>query len=386
MKHFLAIAIAALILVPLRADEATPRLPLIGFTELQTNLPGGRHANVRTSRAVLVRTDGTEHKSIGADLVDDGDAWTQFAGWSPDGQHAIVLRGWQDPVNAQWEEENRTFRMVPGKWLLDSYLVDLQTGSTTNVTAVDRVSHCNSGLFFLPERRGLGFTTLFDGVSKPYVMDLDGHKKRDVSGDGGGFAYGYSASPDGRSISFHENYQLYVANADGTGKRHIQTGHSFDFAPSWSSDSQWLLFVSGEHYNCHPHIVRRNGSGLRKLADRAGYRGVIEFLDVPDFHGGSSDLPAWSVDGKSVFFTANVGESVELFQITLDGTTTQLTKTSAGSLHYHPSPSRDGKLLLFGSKRRGTRNLYVLNLSDGKERPLTDLPTGRAAMWPHWQP
>ncbi len=386
MRYLLAVALTAVCYAPLDADDAVATPLLIGYTELQTNLPGGRHANVRTERAAVVHADGTGHKHVGVDLVDDRDAWTQFAGWSPDGEQAVVLRGWQDPVNAQWEEEHWTFRMEPGKWLLDSYLIDLQTGRAANLTAVDRVSHYNSGLFFLPERRGLGFTPLINGVSKPYVMDLDGHNKRDVSGEGNGFAYGYSASPDGKSISFHENYRVFVANADGTEKRQIRTDHSFDFAPSWSPDSQWLLFVSGEHYNCHPHIVRRDGTGLRKLADRAGYRGVIEFLDVPDFHGGSSDLPVWSADGKSVFFTAKEGENVELFRITLDGQTTQLTKTPEGSLHYHPTPSRDGQRLLYGSKRHGKRNLYLLNLSDGSEQSLTDLPAGRAAMWPHWQP
>jgi TolB protein len=385
MKHHFAVAIAVLTLGSICASEPADGQPLIGFTQLQTSLSGGRHANVRTQRAIVMRADGTQRREVGANLVDDPNAWTQFAGWSPGGRQAIVVRGWQDPENAQWEEEHKTFRMQPGKWLLDSCLVDLETGAVTNVTAVDRVSHYNSGLFCLPEGKGLGFTALVGGVSKPHLMDLDGRNKRDVSGEGGGFTYGYSASPDGRLISYHENYQVYVANVDGSEKRHIKTGNPFDFAPTWSPDSQWLLFVSGEHYNCHPHIVRRDGTGLKKLADRAGYRGVIEFLDVPDFHGGSSDLPVWSADGQSVFYTATVGENVELFQITLDGQATQLTRTPAGSVHYHPAPSPDGKQLLFGSKRNGARNLYVLDLSNGAELPLTGLKTGSAAMWPHWQ-
>ncbi|MFN7892327.1 MAG: hypothetical protein ACK5OC_18670, partial [Pirellula sp.] len=41
------------------ADEPTSEQPLIGYTELQTNLPGGRHANVRTMRATVVRADGS---------------------------------------------------------------------------------------------------------------------------------------------------------------------------------------------------------------------------------------------------------------------------------------------------------------------------------------
>ena len=90
---------------------------LIGYTELHTNLPGGRHANVRTRRAAVMRLDGTDRRLVAPQLVDKPDAWTQFAGWSPDGQQAVIYRGWQDPHNARWEEEHRRFRMLPGKWM-----------------------------------------------------------------------------------------------------------------------------------------------------------------------------------------------------------------------------------------------------------------------------
>ena len=308
---------------------------------------------------MVVRTDGTDRRKLAEEIVKEPEAWTQFAGWSPDGRQAIVSRGWQDPENARWEEEHKTFRFDSGKWLLDSYLLDMSTGNVTNLTAVDRVSHYNGGLFFLPGQRGLGFTPLINGISKPYVMDLDGRNKRDVSGKDAGFAYGYSASPSGKLISYHENYQIYVANADGTNKRHIATGNPFNFGPRWSPDGQWLLFVSGEHGNCHPYVVQRDGQGLKKLVDRNGYQGWVAFLDVDDFHNGSSDVPVWSADGKLVFYSAKVGNTVELFRVSLEGKIEQLTKSAAGTLHYHPEPSADGKWLMYGSKREGVRQLIA---------------------------
>ena len=377
---------AALLVVTLLCSRVPAAEQLIGYTELQTNLPGGRHANVRTMRATLIAADGAGRRRLAEELADNPEAWTQFAGWSPAGKQAIISRGWQDPANGRWEDEHKTFRMEPGKWALDTCLVELASGKVNNVTAVERVSHYNGGLFFLPDGRGLGFTPLLTGISKPFLMDLDGRNKRDVSGKGTGFTYGYSASPDGKLISYHENYQVYVAKADGSDKRHLKTGQPFNFAPRWSPDGEWLLFVSGEHYNCHPHLARRDGTGLKKLADRGGYRGVVEFLDVADFHGGSSDLPAWSADGKSVFYTGKIGATVELFQTTRAGEITQLTKTPAGTLHYHATPSPDGKQLLYGSKRGGVRQLFVLNLAARTEKQLTDLKPGHGAMWPHWQP
>ncbi|HTN02205.1 TolB family protein [Planctellipticum variicoloris] len=382
----LPVLIAVLMSVPAAADEPVPPQPLIGFTELQTSLPGGRHANVRTMRASVVRADGAGRRLLTPELATEPDTWTQFAGWSPDGRTAIVGRGWQSPANAQWEEDHKTFRHTAEGWLYDAYLVDIATGQATNVTAVERVSFYNSIFFWPGDSTKLGLTALVDGTSKPFRMDRDGRNKVDLNQGSTGFTYGFNGSRDGSRIAYHDNYQIYLADADGKNRVHVATGQPFNFGPTWSPDSQWVLFVAGEHYNCHPHIVRADGTGLRKLADRNGYRGVVEFLDVYDFHGGSSDTPVWAADGQSVFYTALVGPNVELFQVTLDGRAMQLTSSPAGTLHYHPQPSADGKRLLYGSKRGGVRQLFVMALADRSEQVLTDLKPGQGAMWPHWQP
>lgn len=387
MKQLLSFALLLTLFCPTSADDPPGSPPLIGYTQHRTNLPGGRHANVCTSRAMLVRADGTQLQTIGSELADIPGAWTQFAGWSPDGRTAVVLRGWESAENAQWEEEHKTFRFTPEGWLVDSFLVDMASRKAQNVTAVDRVSFYNSGLFFWPaDPSKLGFTALIDGNSQPFRMDRDGRNKTDLSKDSNSFSYGFSSSPDGSRISWHENYQISLADADGSNRIHVQTGHPFNFAPSWSPDGKWLLFVSGEHYNCHPHIVKADGTGLKKLVDRGGYRGVTQFLDVPDYHDGSSDVPVWAADGQSVFCTATISGSVELLRVTLAGRISQLTHSAEGTSHYHPKPSPDGQWLVYGSNRNGIRNLYVMQLADGKEHPLTNVPAGHAAMHAWWQP
>jgi Tol biopolymer transport system component len=388
-RQFLATMIgccAAGLRSPAAPAEAFPGA-LIGYTALRTDLPGGRHANVTTMRACVVRADGTGRRLLAEGLSRQRYSWTQFAGWSPDGRLAILGRSWESPENGKWEEEHRTFRFTADGWLCDSYLLDLASGKATNLTAVERVSFYNSGLFFWhgdPTR--LGFQALIGGNSHPFRMDRDGKNKRDLTKDSREFAYGFSASPDGKRIAYHKSYQVYLADADGSRAKQVKTGKPFNFVPQWSPDGSWLLFLAGEHYDCHPHVVRADGNGLRKLADRGGYKGVVEFLDVPDFHGGSSDLPAWAADGRSIFYTAQVGRSVELFRVTLGGKRTHLTQTPPGTLHYHPQPSPDGRWLVYGSKRDGVRQLHVMRLADGKERRITDLKKGHAAMWPHWQP
>ena len=251
-----------------------------------------------------------------------------------------------------------------------------------------RVSHYNVGLGYLPgEPTELGFLALVDGVNRRFRMDLDGKNKREVLKDSPNLVHGMSLSPDGKRGAYEdERYRLFLADGDGSNAREVKTGQRFNFLPSWSPDGSWVLFVAGEHYDCHPHVIKADGTGLKKLASRNGYRGVIDYLDVYDFHDGSSDLPVWARDSKSVFYTDKVGKNVELFRVTLDGKSEQLTDAPAGSMHCHPNPSPDGKWLLYGSKRDGVRQLYVTRLSDKKEHRITDRKKGHAAMWAGWQP
>jgi Tol biopolymer transport system component len=350
-RDFLRAGAAAVALGPaalFAADGAdTPPDALIGYTEFRTDLPGGRYVNVATRRAVVVKADGTGRRVLAEELTREAGSSTQFVGWSPDGKAARLSRDWKSEEVGKWEEEHKDFRPTGEGVSHDAYLLDLASGKATKQvkTKHERVA---------------------ESLNLVHVL---------------------SASPDGKRSAYEtRDYQLYLADGEGANARHVPTGMSFNFLPQWSPDGTRVLFLAGEHYDCHPHVIKADGTGLKKLASRGGYRGVIDFLDVYDFHDGSSDLPVWAPDSQSVFYTAKVGRNVELFRVTLDGKSEQLTETPAGAMHYHPDPSPDGKWLVYGSKRDGVRQLYVMRLSDKKEWRITDLAKGRAAMWPHWQP
>lgn len=374
-------------MVALAAVVLGPGTYTIGYTEYRTNLPGGRHVNAWTMRACTVRADGTRRRKVAPSLASSPHHWTQFAGWSPDGRLAIVYSAWESPANGEWEEQHKQFRFDPGGWLMDTCLVGPASGKVTNVTGVERVSHYNTGLFFWPgDPTKLGFTPLIHGESRPFRMDQDGRHKVDLS-QGSGFTYGYSASPDGRRIAYHKDYQVYLANADGTDPVHVDTGRPFNFSPQWSPDGSMVLFLAGEHYNCHPHVVRADGTGLRKVADRGGWEGVVPVFDLFDHHGGSSDVPVWSRDGQWIYFTEKVGASVEISRVRPDGSAhEQFTHSPPGSLNYHPTPSPDGKWLAYGSNVGGARALYVARPDGSMSRPITRARKGWGSMWPHWRP
>ncbi len=386
-------AFLAAFCISIPAANQTQTLPqssrTIGYTELQTNLPGGRRANIITMRAHSIRADSSHKQELGRGLAAKPGEWTQFVGWSPDGAQSVIGRGWESEENAAWEEEHKNFRFTAEGWMYDTFIVNSRTKSAFNATAVDRASFYNTGLFFWPQdSHHLGFTALIDGNSHPYKMDLDGHNKVDLTKASREFAYGFSSSKDGKRIAYHSNYVIYLADADGSHAAKVESGHPFNFGPTWSPDGKWVLFLSGEHYHCDPCIVRADGSEFHRIGSRGTYSGAVYFLDVPDFHAGSSDVPVWSPDSHAVYYAAQAGDRVELFRVRIaDGTTPeQITHSGAGVECYHPEPSPDGKYLVFGCKLNGVRQLCVLDLANLKTQQVTHLTAGHAAMWPHWKP
>jgi len=361
---------------------------LIGYTDSKCDDPRGQFYNWRTARAMIVRADGTGRREIGASLITRSNSWTQFAGWWPDRRQAIVSSAWESEENYLWEREHKTFRMTEGNWLLDGCLVDIATGATRNLTAVEGVSNYNAGLTPWPgDPARATFAPLINGIQHPFVMDSDGRNKKDLSSGQEGFTYGCSVSPDGLRITYNKDYLVYIADKDGANPRRVdeKPAHTFQFVPTWSPDGKWILFLAGEHYNCHPHLVRADGTGLRQLADRGGYIGVMEPLKFPDFHSSSSDVPVWSPDSRWVYYTATVGETMELMRVSIAGKEEQLTHSRPGVAHYHPKVSPDGRLIVFGSTRDGAGAQYVAN-ADGRDiHPITKPAPGRVQMHAHWQ-
>ena len=314
-------------------------------------------SSARTSQAVVMptsspcarssaRADGTERRLVAEPLAAEPNSWTQFAGWSPDGRLAIVGRGWESPENGRWEEEHKQFRHTAAGWLYDMFLVDLATGpghephrrrprqllqqrASSSGRAIRRSSASRRSSTATRIRSGWIATARTSAISprtrKSSPM-VSVHRRT---------AGGSRITRATRST---------CADADGSNARKIPTGQPFNFGHNGPPTASTLLFVSGEHYNCHPYVVNADGNGLRKLADRGGYQGVIAFLDVADFHGGSSDMPVWSTTAGRSFTPPKSADNVELFRVTLDGRSERLTPNARGFAALSP-PAFAGRSL-----------------------------------------
>jgi dipeptidyl aminopeptidase/acylaminoacyl peptidase len=126
----------------------------------------------------------------------------------------------------------------------------------------------------------------------------------------------YQHSNDGTKAAFHRSInplfgdsdqgEVWVMNADGTGAKQLTRNHVPETSARISPDNKHVLFLTKAnekfeyYFNANLFLVPATGGVARRLLPDLPY----EIL-VAD----------WSRDGQSIFFTANMGAHVELFQL-----------------------------------------------------------------------
>jgi Tol biopolymer transport system component len=167
---------------------------------------------------------------------------------------------------------------------------------------------------YSPDGRHIAFWRLpSDG--KPTLMIGDAHLTH-VHRLGTG--YGPAWSPDGKQLVFlaktKASQALYVANADGSGRRRITAaGFPSGDQPDWSPDGTRILFLAGKANRGNLYTIRPDGRGLQKLTHFTGQTNVT--------------VGSYSPDGQSIVFATAVGAVnppgatlPDVFVMTADGT------------------------------------------------------------------
>jgi TolB protein len=199
--------------------------------------------------------------------------------------------------------------------------------------------------------------------------------------------------------SRRESSELYVMNADGSGKRRLSrspwvgTGTIVVASPSWSPDGRKLAFANrlgvaaGLCHRAGPcndeiFVINADGSGLRRLTRNA----------AADGH------PAWSPDGKKIaFLSRRDGTGADVFVMNADGSDERnLTRKPGEEDGLEWSP--DGRAILFSAVPSGQplwvggsrsasgpyRDVYVMNADGSGQRNLTH--TTEAEEYGAWSP
>lgn len=132
-------------------------------------------------------------------------------------------------------------------------------------------------------------------------------------------------SPDGTHVSFTSNptprqddgalQTAWVLDvASGTQRKLVDTP-DFTHTARWSTDGKWIAFLSSRGialYQTNLFVVKAEGGGARKLTDSF------------ELNAGE---PLWGVDDKTIYFSANTREAIEVFaaDVTSSGSVRQLT-------------------------------------------------------------
>lgn len=248
------------------------------------------------------------------------------------------------------------------------------------------------------------------------IWSSDGSNQRLVYQDSAADARVCDWSSDGQHLVFESGGQLYLVQADGTGKTPLPNQPpGINSQAAFSADGQWLVFRNENGGQIDLYRIRPDGSDLQQLTSDAA----------------SDDAPDWSPDGSRVVFISDRDGNPEIYTLAIgdlslqrltdspesedsphfspDGTKIAFTRQDGGGLWHiwlasagdlsaavnlsgafaddvQPGWSADGNTIVFVSNR-GTGeqvDIYRIPATGGAALPLTN--NVRVEYAPNWMP
>ena len=222
-------------------------------------------------------------------------------------------------------------------------------------------------------------------------------------------------SPDGRRIAYTNAGQLWIANADGSGRRKLTSLNGGASGPVWSPTGDRLAFVSAVYPDCSAdacNAARDQAKEANKVkahvTDELMYRhwnawdeGTRSHLfvvavdgndaprdltpgarfDVPPGPFGGSEGYAFSPDGHQIAYTAKDVGRAEAWSTDINisivpvsgGSATVITRTNTAA-DQNPVYSPDGRYIAYASQRRAgfESDRWRLMLYDRERRTATE--------------
>jgi Tol biopolymer transport system component len=219
-----------------------------------------------------------------------------------------------------------------------------------------------------------------------------------VSGSKAAGSEGTVTEPGGRNglIAFDSNGDIWVANADGSGRQQLTFGPAFDFSPMWSPDGTEIAFwsmtsdadanESGLDIDAYLRAVAAPVTSLVVMrSDGFEPRSLVEGLVLATSSAPTLAVPSWSPDGTRIAYGHFVDGSpvIDLIPVA-GGEPTRLVAPGKD-----PSWSPDGRLVAYqGGATEADSGIYLVGADGTDPHRLTQEPTtgGDVFSAPQWSP
>ncbi len=186
-------------------------------------------------------------------------------------------------------------------------------------------------------------------------------------------------------IAFDAGGDIFVSNADGTGRRQMTSGSATDLQPIWAPDGTRVAYVSLIHsatIETPPTeefvVMAADGTRRTVITSKSG---VWSAFDDPSHYGSG---PSWSPDGSQLVYAGQFGAIQRIFVTRADGTGSWMIGDDALE-GQDPAWAPDGERIAFrGWTDDSDRALYIMNVDGSNVRRLIGLTESAGPL--SWSP
>ena len=150
------------------------------------------------------------------------------------------------PVGPAWSPDGGriAFSVVPtGDEHLDVGGIEVVRADGSGKTRLTDIPPFG-GPVWSPDGTRLLFASWQGATAGIYAIKADGSGLTNLTRDHDGQAWQFAWSPDGTRIAFASDEDIWLMNADGTGKVPVAATPLDDSSPTWSPDGTKIAFVS----------------------------------------------------------------------------------------------------------------------------------------------
>ncbi|MCH8035472.1 MAG: PD40 domain-containing protein [Bacteroidetes bacterium] len=181
-------------------------------------------------------------------------------------------------------------------------------------------------------------------------------------------------SPDGEKIVFDNDFDIFIANPDGSELEPIANGLDiFEFAVSFTPDGKAITFVTIDDVKSTYGIWKMDPDGGNKI-------NLILSNDLIFRH------PRQSPDGRRIsYFSTGKGKKPNIWVMDKNGkNSVTLTNPDVDVASRQASWSPDGKKLVYSSKKSGDFDIWTMDTDGGNKTQVTSVPGDETK--PVWSP